>query len=158
MRLAAKWLLLSSLPLTAAAAGAASADATLGIDAFNRALSAATLVMDQHAELALWEDGGISLLPSTPAMQGKPAIAKFLANVTAQMPGARMQSFELVCHDIDIAGNWASEWCDEHQVVSLGNGKPPFDGHGRMLFVLHRGADGHWRLRREMWQPIADTH
>jgi ketosteroid isomerase-like protein len=39
----------------------------------------------------------------------------------------------------------------------LPNGKPPFDGQGKMLLVLHRGPDGKWRMRREMWnEGIAD--
>jgi ketosteroid isomerase-like protein len=35
--------------------------------------------------------------------------------------------------------------------VFLPAGKPAFDGWGTLLLVLHRGADGKWRLRREMW-------
>ncbi|HEX8954934.1 MAG TPA: nuclear transport factor 2 family protein [Burkholderiaceae bacterium] len=124
-----------------------------GIEAFNKALSDATTRMDNAATMALWDDEGASLLPSTGPILGKKAIAGFLDKVASQYPGAHMKSFEMQCSGIEQSGDWASEWCDEHQVVDLGNGKPPFDGHGRMLLVLHRGAEGKWRLRREMWQP-----
>ena len=71
----------------------------------------------------------------------------------AQLPGARMKSFELTCTGLDISGALATEYCHEHQIVELGAGKPPFDGAGTILFVLHRGADGAWRVRREMFNP-----
>ncbi len=142
-----KTLLITGLFVSATAFAA-----DCGIDAFNKALSDATLHMDNAATLALWEDEGASLLPSTEPIVGKKAIAAFMDKVTQQLPGAHMKSFEMQCSGIELAGDWASEWCDEHQVVELGGGKPPFDGRGRMLLVLHRGADGKWRLRREMWQ------
>ena len=123
-----------------------------GIDAFNRALDDATRRMDNAAVLALWEEDGISLLPSMAPIAGKKAIAQFLDKVVAEHPGARMETFENRCHDREVSGSWASEWGEEHQVVAFPDGKK-FDGRGKMLFVLHRGDDGRWRIKREMWQP-----
>lgn len=129
-----------------------------GVEAFNRSLDDATRRMDNAAMMALWDDDGVSLLPSTKPIVGKPAIAKFLNDVMASLASARMERFDLRCFDIEITGDWASEWCTEHQVVQLGGGKPPFDGWGKMLLVLHREADGLWRLKREMWnQALVDT-
>lgn len=138
-----------------ARAQATDVSAHAGIEAFNRALDQATRNMDNTAALALWEDDGVSLLPSTKPIVGKKAIARFFHDVTAQLPGARMEKFESECFDINVSGDLASEWCTEHQVVQLGGGKPPFDGRGKMLLVLHRGADGKWRLRQEMWNQAA---
>jgi uncharacterized protein (TIGR02246 family) len=121
------------------------------IEAFNRSFDEATRHMDNAAALALWEDDGTSLLPSTKPIAGKKAIAAFLEQVTAQLQGAHMEKFEDTCFDIQVVGDWASEWCVEHQIVQLPAGKPPFDGWGKMLLVLHRGADGKWRLKQEMW-------
>lgn len=98
----------------------AKADAQSGVETFNSAMIKATRAMDNAALLALWEDDGVALLPSTPPIVGKVALTKFYT---------------------------------EHQVVDLGPGKQPFDGKGTMLFVLHRGHDGVWRLKREMWNP-----
>jgi uncharacterized protein (TIGR02246 family) len=127
-----------------------SAEARAGIAAFNQALDDATRKMDNAASLALWEEDGISLLPQTKPMVGKKAIAAFLDGVMAQLASAKMTSFESECFDLEVAGDWASEWCTEHQIVALGDGKT-FDGRGKMLFVLHRGRDGKWRIQREMW-------
>ena len=121
------------------------------LDAFNRAFEDATRHMDNTATLALWAEKGVSLLPSTSPIVGKAAIAKFLEKVTGSLRGARMERFEMRCFDIQVSGDWASEWCTEHQRVELGGGKPPFEGWGKMLLVLHRDADGTWRLKQEMW-------
>lgn len=131
------------------------ADAPAGIAVFNHALDQATRRMDDAATLALWEDDGVSLLPATAPMIGKPAIAAFLATLRRQHPGAHMQTFQSHCFDIQRSGDLASEWCEEHQVVSFGAGTTPFDGRGKMLLVLHRGTDGRWRLRQEMWNQAA---
>lgn len=121
------------------------------IEAFNRKLEDATRRMDNAATVALWADDGISLLPSTKPIVGKMAIAAFLDNVMAQIRGAKMEKFELECFAIDVSGEMASEWCSEHQVVLMPEGKPPFNGHGKMLLVLRKAQDGNWRLLREMW-------
>jgi ketosteroid isomerase-like protein len=134
-----------------AAAGDAGASAHGGIDDFNRALIQATTHMDNAATLALWEDDGVDLLPQTKPMVGKKAIAKFLADVTKDLAGARVEKFDLKCFDIETTHDWATEWCQEHQHVLLPAGRPPFDGWGTLLLVLHRGVDGKWRLQREMW-------
>lgn len=131
--------------------GAQTETASSGIEAFNHRLEDATLRMDNAAMVALWAEDGISLLPVTKPMIGKAAIAEFLDRVTASIPGAKMEKFEMKCFAIEASGDLATEWCNEHQVVQLPGGKPPFDGRGRMLLVLRRGEDGKWRIEREMW-------
>jgi len=121
------------------------------IEAFNRRFEDATRRMDNAATVSLWADDGISLLPSTEPIVGKAAISAFLDNVTSQIKGAKMEKFEMECFATEVSGDIASEWCNEHQVVQLPGGKPPFDGRGRMLLVLRKGADGRWLLLREMW-------
>jgi ketosteroid isomerase-like protein len=117
---------------------------------FNARFEDVTRRMDGQALAALWEEDGISLLPETSPIIGKPAISAFVDNAIGQIPGARMKSFTLSCADPALSGGLATEWCVEHQVVDLGRGKT-FDGRGRMLLVLRRGGDGRWRLLREMW-------
>lgn len=132
-------------------ASCASAPTRAGIDAFNRAVIDATFRMDDAATLALWEDDGVSLVPATRPIVGKKAIAAFLDEMSAELAGAHMRSFEMECAGIEISRDMATEYCDEHQIVDLGAGKAPFDGRGKILYVLHRGKDGKWRAQREMW-------
>jgi hypothetical protein len=87
--------------------------------AFNEKLESATKGTNNEETMALWADDGISLLPSTKPLIGKTAISAFLDLFTAQLKGAKMDKFEIQCHAISGSGNWASEWCDEHQVVLL---------------------------------------
>ena len=145
-------LLATSLSATAQTAESASAE----IQVFNHKLEEATRRMDNAATLALWTEDGISLLPSTKPIVGKPAIAAFLESVTAPIKGAKMQKFEMECFAIDVSDNLATEWCTEHQIVQMPGGKPPFDGHGKMLLVLRKGSDGNWRMEREMWNQAAE--
>jgi ketosteroid isomerase-like protein len=54
-------------------------------------------------------------------------------------------------HDIRVCGEWASEWATEHQVVQTPDGKPVIESYGKMALVLHRGANGEWKVQQEMW-------
>jgi ketosteroid isomerase-like protein len=142
-------LILCAVPAVAAAQAAPPADGA-GVERFNQAFADATRRMDDSATIALWEEDGISLLPSTPPVVGRRAIGDLITGVSRQFPGAHMLSFDLACHGLEGSGPWASEWCTEHQVVRI-SADNTFDGWGKMLLVLHRGRDGHWRLSREMW-------
>jgi ketosteroid isomerase-like protein len=148
---AAIMLLLALVMTTTVWAQRATSASYPEIDAFNRSFASATRSMDNAATLALWDEAGVSLLPSTKPIVGKPAISRFMTDVMASLQGAHMTHFESECHDIHVSGDWASEWCTEHQIVALPGGKPPFNGYGKMLLVLHRGTGGAWRIREEMW-------
>ena len=128
-----------------------SAASSAGVESFNQAMRDATLRMDSAAIVALWEDDGVTLLPGDKAIVGKKAIFDAIDTAVKGLPDPKMESFEMTCAGIEATADTASEYCDEHQVVSFKNGDPPFDGRGKVLFVLHRGPDGKWRLRREMW-------
>src|SRR5216684_2581794 len=54
-------------------------------------------------------------------------------------------------HDIQVRGDWASEWATEHQVVQPPEGKPPIESYGKIALVLHREANGEWKVQQEMW-------
>jgi ketosteroid isomerase-like protein len=121
------------------------------IDAFNANFLEAHSKMDDAAILGMWAEDGVSLLPETAPIVGKAAITKFLTGVTGQLKGWRMETMELDFQGIEVSGDWASEWALEHQVVRPPDDRPVFDGHGKMLLVLHREADGNWKVKREMW-------
>jgi uncharacterized protein (TIGR02246 family) len=136
-----------------ALAATARADESAEIARFNRALDEATRTINNGAMVKLWEEDGVSLLPNQAPLVGKKAIAKFLDDVVKGMPLAKMTTFEFSCNDIRVDGRMASEWCSDHQVVTLAPGKAPVESRGKMLLVLHKGDDGRWRLQKEMWNP-----
>jgi uncharacterized protein (TIGR02246 family) len=121
------------------------------IDVFNKKYIAAHLRMDNTAVLSMWAEDGISLLPATDPMIGKEAIGKFMDEVTGKMPGYHMQKMDVDFQGIEVSGDWASEWAEEHQVVQPPPGRRVIDSYGKLLLVLHREADGNWRITREMW-------
>jgi len=121
------------------------------IEAFNQKFIDAHLKMDNAAIMSLWAEDGVSLLPELTPMVGKKTIAGFLEDVVARMPGYHMWKFEIDFQGIEVNGEWASEWATEHQVVAAPPGKENFEGYGKMLLVLHKEADGNWRITREMW-------
>ena len=121
------------------------------LDAFNKRFIAAHLRMDNAAVMSMWAEDGVSLLPTTEPMIGKETIGKFMDDVVKRMPGYHMQKIDIDFQGIEVSGDWASEWALEHQVVQPPPGKPVFDSYGKLLLVLHREADGNWRIAREMW-------
>ncbi len=152
-------LLAAGFVFTSSSAQSVDAAARSGILRFNQKLEDATRHMDNAATLALWADDGVSLLPDAKPLIGKPAIAAFMDRVTASLKGASMGKFEMECSGIEISGgvpaNLATEWCTEHQIVTLPGNQPPFDGHGQMLLVLRRNTHGEWHITREMWNQAA---
>lgn len=128
--------------------------AAASLKPFNDAFTEATRGMDNAAVLALWAEDGVSLLPMTAPLTGKAKIGAFLKSIATDHPAARMEAFTNHCFDAAVSGDWASEWCLEHQIVSE-PGKAKFDSWGKMLLVLHRDASGRWLLNREMWNQAA---
>lgn len=121
------------------------------IEAFNKKFIEAHLQMDNAAVLNLWAEDGVSLLPASQPLAGKAAIGRFLDDVVARMPGYRMERVEVDFRGLEVNGDWASEWALEHQAVRPPDNKPMLDSYGKLLLVLHRGGDGGWRIKREMW-------
>jgi uncharacterized protein (TIGR02246 family) len=138
------------LALALPSLSASAADSTAEIIAFNKAYDAAVLSMDNARVLTFWSSDGVSLLPGQAPVRGREALAAFLAQVQAGTPGWKVIAQESTCHDIIVHGDWASEWCETHQVASRPDGQPNWEGWGKMALVL-RKEHGRWVIRQEMW-------
>ena len=121
------------------------------IDAFNQKFTNAIRHMDNAAVMELWADDGVSLLPGMLPITGKPAIQKFMDDTTSKTKGYKVVSHDNDFRDIQIAGDWASEWALTTQVVQPPDDKPIFTIHGKMLLVLRREKDGSWKIKQESW-------
>lgn len=136
----------------------ASPDAIAGIRAFNTAYDEAIKSQDDARVLALWASDGVTLLPGQAAVRGRKAIGRFLKDVEAQAVGWKVVAQKSTCHDIAVHGTWATEWCETHQVASRPDGKPDWEGWGKMALVLQQ-VDGRWLITQEMWnQGPAPEH
>ena len=123
------------------------------IEIVNQRLREATLHMDNAATMELWAEDGVTLLPGLAPIEGKRTIARWLDGVVANLHGYRVTAQDNVFHDVQISGDWASEWGTTHQVVQPPNGGQPMETWGKILLVLHRDAGGAWKIREEMWTP-----
>jgi ketosteroid isomerase-like protein len=142
-------------------AKASGAKSRAEIDSFNEEFKQAILSMDNAKVMALWDDDGTDLLPGMDATTGKANIAKWLDGVTSKMPGWKVVSQDNGFHDIQVNGDWASEWATTVQVAQPPQGKKivgivpkksePVTAKGKMLLVLKRGSDGKWKIREEAW-------
>jgi ketosteroid isomerase-like protein len=140
--------------LIALSTSAASGQATSRKDEiakFNDHFRELHLRMDTAGIFALWEDDGVDLMPGEAPMIGKKVIKTWVEDILAKMPGYKVTKEEMEFHDIQVSVDWASEWALEHQVVQPPDGKEPIETWGKIALVLHREANGEWRIKQEMW-------
>src|SRR5579863_580856 len=144
-------LLVAFCFMAAVALGAGAANPKDQIEAFNKRYVELHQKMDTAGIYSTWAEDGVSLMPGEAPLIGKKAIVAWVENILAQMPGYKVVKEEIDFHDIQISGDWASEWGNEHQVVQPPDGKPVIDSRGKMALVLHREANGEWKVKQEMW-------
>jgi uncharacterized protein (TIGR02246 family) len=121
------------------------------VEAFNKRYVELHLKMDTAGVLALWAEDGVDLMPGEAPMIGKKTIVTWVQDIVSKMPGYKVTKQEMEFHDIQVSGDWASEWATEHQVVQPPDGKPAIEGYGKMALVLHREESGEWKVKQEMW-------
>ncbi|MGB2670478.1 MAG: nuclear transport factor 2 family protein [Candidatus Acidiferrum sp.] len=121
------------------------------IEAFNKRFVEMHAKMDTAGILATWAEDGVDLMPGQAPMIGKKAIVEWVQNIVAQMQDYKVVKEEVEFHNIQISGDWASEWATERQVVQPPDGKKVIDSRGKMALVLHREASGKWKVKQEMW-------
>jgi ketosteroid isomerase-like protein len=118
---------------------------------FNQKFQDAHARMDTTAIIGMWSETGVSLLPETAPLVGKAAVTNFIREAVSNLTGYKMLKVEMTFHDIRVSGDWASEWGIEHQVIQPPDEKPVIDHWGKIALLLHREADGNWRVQQEMW-------
>ena len=121
------------------------------IEAFNKKFVDLHLKMDTPAIMALWAEDGVDLIPDERPLVGRKNINAWVTEILEKMPGYKVTREEVVFHDIQVCGDWATEWGTEHQVAKAPEGKQDFEGFGKMALVLHREASGEWKIKQEMW-------
>lgn len=121
------------------------------IEAFNKRYVELHEKMDTPGILALWTENGVDLMPGSAPMIGQKNIAAWVTDIVAKMPGYKVTKQEMEFHGIFVCGEWASEWATVHQEVQPPDGKPMIESYGKSALVLHREANGQWKVQQEMW-------
>ena len=121
------------------------------IDVFNKRYVQLHLKMDTEGILALWAEDGVDLIPGEAPMIGRKRISAWVEDIVTKMPGYRVTKQETEFQDIRVCGEWASEWATEHQEVQPPDGRALIESYGKMALVLHREANGEWKVQQEMW-------
>jgi uncharacterized protein (TIGR02246 family) len=145
------WLAAVLIALSTSAASGHAASRKDELEKFNNHLRELHLENDTAAIFALWADDGVELMPGEAPMIGKKVIQAWVEDILTKMPGYKVTKEEMEFHDIQVSGDWASEWGLEHQVVQPPDGKEPIETRGKIALVLHRVANGEWRIKQEMW-------
>ena len=127
------------------------ADGRSEINAFNKKFMELHLKMDTPAIMAMWAEDGVDLMQGEAPILGRKTITAWVEDILSKNPGYKVTKEEMEFHDIQVCGDWATEWATEHQVAKAPEGKPDFDGHGKMALVLHREPGGAWKIKQEMW-------
>ena len=121
------------------------------VEAFNKKFVDLHLKMDTPGIMAMWAEDGVDLMQGEAPIVGRKTITACVADILSKTPGYKVITEEVEFHDIQVCGDWATEWATEHQVAQAPEGKPNFDGRGKMALVLHREAGGQWKIKQEMW-------
>lgn len=132
-------------------AGDSSSAGTKEIEAFNKKFVELHLKMDTPGIMAMWSEDGVDLMQGEAPIVGRKKITAWVEDILAKSPGYKVTTEELQFHDIQVCGDWATEWATEHQAAQAPQGKPNFEGYGKMALVLHREASGEWKVKQEMW-------
>src|SRR5580704_3251575 len=144
-------LTIAALWVAAFAFGGSAVSAREEVDRFNKRYVELHLKMDTEGIFGTWAEDGVSLMPGEAPLIGKKAIVTWVEKILSQMPGYKVVKEEIDFHDIQISGDWASEWATEHQVVEPPDGKPAIDSLFNMALVLHRETNAEWKVKQEMW-------
>ena len=148
---AAVGILLIGLSGVRVRAGDSSSAGRKEIEAFNKKFLELHLKMDTPGIMAMWAEDGVDLMQGEAPIVGRKKITAWIEDILAKMPGYKVTTEEMEFHDIQVCGDWATEWATEHQVAQAPEGKKDFDGYGKMALVLHREAAGEWKIKQEMW-------
>jgi uncharacterized protein (TIGR02246 family) len=140
-----------------AASPAASAPSTsdrAAIGALLRDLGTTFAAGDEAGFLALLTEDAVWLPPDRPAVSGRAAIGAWFRESQATL----VQQLTFAPVDVQVHNNWAIAQTQVTGTVARRAGGVPAAADNKAFFVLRRGADGGWRLWRDVWnrnQPPA---
>ena len=138
-------LLATPLILTALAAPAAAGSVKSDIDAALAQYAAAFNRGDAGAVAALYTEDAALLPPGEVRVDGRAGIDVYWQSLI----NAGIGDIRITAVEVEAAGNFAYE-VGAFSLSVPGEGGP-ITVHGKHIVVWKRGADGVWRLHRDIW-------
>jgi uncharacterized protein (TIGR02246 family) len=120
------------------------------VEQLNRHFLEAGRRQDDAAVMHLWADDGVDLLPGMQPLVGKAAITRWLDGISQRFHATKVTRYEIHFKQIQINGDWAYEWGTSDEAIVDPTGKT-FENPGKITLILHRQANGQWKIHEEMW-------
>ena len=89
----------------------------------------------------------VSVPPGEPAVQGVDAAREWLAGMLEQFDG----HLEYTSSEVTILGDWAFETYTATATLTPRDGGDALVEHARGIHIYRRGADGAWKIARDVW-------
>lgn len=132
------------------AAESSGSSAERDIEAALQRYTAAVKSGPVDAIVACYTEDADLLQPGMAPLHGRKAIRDFLAPLATQFA---VESAEMASDSLQVFGDFAFQWGAYRQTAGPVGGKPG-RYEGRFAAEWHREADGAWRMRRLMVQPV----
>jgi uncharacterized protein (TIGR02246 family) len=141
----------TSLVILANAAGCATTprDDELAIRQFTRQYARSFCDGDPAGVVALMTDDFVALTPGKPPIVGKEAVER---EVTSDLSELEVQRLHFDPREIVVNGTWAWTWGVSEVVMKTRKDDQVVRATGKYLWILHRQADGSWRVARDSAQ------
>jgi uncharacterized protein (TIGR02246 family) len=110
----------------------------------------ATLTHDISERLALMTEDVVVLAPHHAPMRGHAQVKAYLEQAKEDSAALEPVSYNQQWQEVRIAGDYAYEWGWIDSRVRDATGKET-SSHENIMRVLHREADGEWRIARMIW-------
>ena len=120
----------------------------IAIDAGNERFLTGFRTADVPLIMENYHADAILLPPGTEMVRGTQAISDFFAGMLGTMT---ISEPSLTTTDLVIVGQTAYETGTYSMTMQIGTAAPPMADRGKYLVVWSRGADGNWRITREIF-------
>ena len=106
---------------------------------------AAVRAKNLEAILDMITDDAIFLLPGSPEVRGKQAIAEMYRGFFARFDAVEQTA---TLEEVKVSGDWAFGWGADEILATPAAGGPTMRTRGKNMIILRRGPDGAWRFAR----------
>ena len=110
--------------------------------------SSANMNKDADAWIALWDEGGVKMVPDLPSINGKSAIGAFKRK-KSQSPDDLTMSITVEDTQVSDSGDFGFAHGTYSSTVTPKGGGAAKSKEGKFLTIFKKQADGSWKIYRD---------